>query len=49
VSCGATEDVHLTDVENVIDGVRGATAYEIVGHRIEIYGFCPSCKARQTL
>lgn len=49
VSCGATEDVHLTDVEDVIDGVRGATNYEIVGHRIEIYGFCPTCKQRQSL
>jgi Fe2+ or Zn2+ uptake regulation protein len=49
VSCGATEDVHLTDVENVIDGVRGATDYEIVGHRIEVYGFCPTCKQRQAV
>jgi Fur family transcriptional regulator, ferric uptake regulator len=47
VSCGATEDVHLADVENVIDGVRSATQYDIVGHRIEIYGFCPNCKQRQ--
>jgi Fur family ferric uptake transcriptional regulator len=47
VSCGATEDVHLTDVEAVIDGVREATDYEIVGHRIEVYGFCPSCKQLQ--
>jgi Fe2+ or Zn2+ uptake regulation protein len=49
VSCGATEDVHLTDVENVIDGVRSATDYEIVGHRIEVYGFCPTCKQRQAV
>jgi Fe2+ or Zn2+ uptake regulation protein len=49
VSCGATEDVHLHDVENVIDGVRDASNYEIVGHRIEIYGFCPDCKQRQII
>jgi Fur family transcriptional regulator, ferric uptake regulator len=48
VGCGATEDVHLSDVENVIDGVRDATQYDIVGHRIEIYGFCPNCKQRQS-
>src|SRR5690606_23867817 len=48
VSCGATEDVHLNDVEDVLTGVRGATDYDIVGHRIEVYGLCPACKARQT-
>jgi Fe2+ or Zn2+ uptake regulation protein len=47
VSCGATEDVHLAEVEDVIDKVREATAYDIVGHRIEVYGFCPLCKGRQ--
>jgi Fur family ferric uptake transcriptional regulator len=48
VSCGATEDVRLSsDVEDVLGKVRGATNYEIVGHRIEMYGFCPRCKARQ--
>ena len=48
VSCGATEDVHLTDVENVIERMREATDYDVVGHRIEVYGFCPSCKQRQS-
>jgi Fe2+ or Zn2+ uptake regulation protein len=48
VSCGATEDVHLNDVEDVLAGVRGATDYDIVGHRIEVYGICPSCKALQS-
>jgi Fur family ferric uptake transcriptional regulator len=47
VSCGATEDVNLSDVEDVIGSVRDATDYDIVGHRIEMYGFCPNCKRRQ--
>jgi Fe2+ or Zn2+ uptake regulation protein len=47
VSCGATEDVDLSDVEAVMAHVREATEYEVVGHRIEVYGFCPRCKARQ--
>ena len=46
VSCGATEDVHLSDVEAVLSGVREATDYELLGHRIEVYGICPACKAR---
>jgi Fe2+ or Zn2+ uptake regulation protein len=45
LSCGATEDVDLSDVEDVLAGVRDATSYEVVGHRIEVYGFCPSCRA----
>jgi Fe2+ or Zn2+ uptake regulation protein len=47
VSCGATEDVHLEDVEDVLHRVREATSYDLVGHRIEMYGFCPACRARQ--
>lgn len=47
VSCGATEDVHMNDVEDVLNGVRTATEFDIVGHRIEVYGICPRCKAIQ--
>jgi Fe2+ or Zn2+ uptake regulation protein len=46
VSCGATEDIRLADVETVMAGVRNATRYDVVGHRIEVYGVCPACKAR---
>ncbi len=45
VSCGATEDVHLEDVEDVLARVRTATDYELVGHRLEVYGFCPRCQS----
>jgi Fe2+ or Zn2+ uptake regulation protein len=49
ISCGATEDVHLNDVEDVLAGVRGATDYSIVGHRLEVYGICPRCQANQSV
>lgn len=45
VSCGATEDVNLADVEPVLSRLRDATDYDIVSHRIELYGVCPACKA----
>ena len=45
VSCDATEDVHLEDVEDVLDRVRDATDYELIGHRLEVYGFCPRCQS----
>jgi Fe2+ or Zn2+ uptake regulation protein len=46
VSCGATEDIRLADVEAVMAHVRDATEYEVVGHRIEVYGVCPACAHR---
>ena len=46
VACGATEDVKLGDVEAVMAGIRDATDYEVLGHRIEVYGLCPACKRR---
>lgn len=45
VSCGATEDIDLADVESVLSTVRDATEYEVIGHRLEIYGVCPTCRA----
>jgi Fe2+ or Zn2+ uptake regulation protein len=47
VGCGATEDVHLEDVEDVLARVRTATDYDLIGHRIEVYGLCPNCKRLQ--
>jgi Fe2+ or Zn2+ uptake regulation protein len=44
LSCGATEDIGRCGVDEVITTVREATNYDVVGHRIEIYGICPSCK-----
>lgn len=47
VSCSATEDVHMSDVEDVLAGVRAHTDFDVVGHRLEIYGLCPRCKSLQ--
>jgi Fe2+ or Zn2+ uptake regulation protein len=47
ISCGATEDVNLEDVEDVIEHLRGSTAYNVLSHRIEIYGLCPRCQRLQ--
>ncbi len=45
VGCGATEDIGRCGVDDVLASVREATSYEVVGHRIEVYGFCPRCQA----
>ena len=44
LGCGATEDIGRCGVGDVIATVREATGYEVVGHRIEIYGVCPACR-----
>ena len=46
LACGATEDVDLADVEVVLASVREATEYEVIDHRVEVYGLCPRCKRR---
>ena len=49
VTCGATEDIDLGDVEAVMGHIRDASDYEVLSHRIEVYGFCPDCKQRQSV
>jgi Fe2+ or Zn2+ uptake regulation protein len=48
LACGATEDIGRCGVDEVIASVRDVTEYDVVGHRIEIYGICPACKRLQT-
>ncbi len=45
VGCGATEDIGRCGVDDVLASVRETTDYEVVGHRIEVYGFCPACRS----
>jgi len=47
LGCGATADIGRCGVDDVIATVREATGYDVVGHRIEIYGLCPTCKRLQ--
>jgi Fe2+ or Zn2+ uptake regulation protein len=48
VGCGATEDIGRCGVEDVLKSVREVTGYDVIGHRIEVYGFCPDCKLLQS-
>ncbi|HEY7270407.1 MAG TPA: Fur family transcriptional regulator [Dehalococcoidia bacterium] len=49
LSCGATEDIGRCGVDDVIASVREVTDYDVVGHRIEIYGICPDCQRVETV
>ncbi len=44
VSCHATEDIAECDIEGLIEGIRKNARYSVLGHRIEVYGFCPTCR-----
>jgi len=44
IRCGRLEDAPVESVAAVEDALRGATDYEIIGHRLEFIGLCPQCK-----
>jgi Fur family ferric uptake transcriptional regulator len=44
ISCGRLEDAPVESVAAVEEALRGATDYEILGHRLEFIGLCPQCK-----
>ena len=42
-SCSAVEDFARCAIDDVIPRVESVTRYQILGHRIELYGFCEAC------
>ena len=47
VSCGRVDDVPVEPATELNDAVRGASDYEIIGHRLELVGLCPKCQKRR--
>lgn len=47
VKCGRIEDAPIEPVMTLENAVRGATDYEIIGHRLEFMGLCPACRGNQ--
>jgi Fur family ferric uptake transcriptional regulator len=43
--CGSVEDFAGCDLEAMAEELADRTAYEIQGHRLEVYGLCPACRA----
>lgn len=43
--CGNVEDFADCDLDAMAEEIAGRTAYEIQGHRLEMYGLCPACRA----
>lgn len=44
IRCGRLEDAPVESFTAVEDALRGATDYEILGHRLEFIGLCPQCR-----
>ncbi len=44
VVCGRVDDVDLEPLEIVNDAMRAVSDYDILWHRLEFVGVCPSCR-----
>jgi len=48
LECGRVDDVMAGPFPMIDDAARQMTSYEIMGHRLEFLGLCPTCKGRKT-
>ncbi len=44
--CGAVSDFASGDVEELMAGIAQRTGYQIEAHRLEVYGRCGACQAK---
>lgn len=45
--CGAVSDFASGDLEGLLDDIARRTGYRVDAHRLEVYGMCPDCRARE--
>jgi Fur family ferric uptake transcriptional regulator len=48
IRCGKLDDAPISPVSAMEDALREDTEYEIVGHRLEFLGICPTCRAAKS-
>ena len=44
VSCGAIRDFARCNVDKMVERVEHAAGFQVLSHRVEIYGLCPRCR-----
>jgi Fur family ferric uptake transcriptional regulator len=47
ISCGRIDDAPDCPCEDLDKLIKGKSGYEIIGHRLEFIGLCPSCRKRK--
>lgn len=45
--CGRVDDVPIEAMAGLEKAARGASEYEITGHRLEFLGLCPHCRKKE--
>jgi Fur family ferric uptake transcriptional regulator len=45
--CGAVSDFASGDIEGLLDDIARRTGFRVDAHRLEVYGLCPACRARE--
>lgn len=46
-NCGKMVDFDHSPVKEVEEAAATATGFSVYGHRMEVYGICPTCRAMQ--
>lgn len=44
IKCGRIEDLDDRLLEKIMNGIRKKSAFKILGHRFEYYGYCDNCR-----
>lgn len=47
LGCHKIQEIHHCPLENYEKELSSKTQYEIISHKLEIYGYCPTCKAKR--
>ena len=47
LACGRVEDLKAEVAVDMRPAMRALSHYEITGHKLDIFGFCPACKAKR--
>jgi Fe2+ or Zn2+ uptake regulation protein len=45
LGCGRVDDIHKLPIDLEEGAVKNYRGYEVVGHRLELLGYCPKCRA----